>query len=111
MTEQTADPVVLLATPGGRLEALQASYESAKAAAQEAKDRFEAITTALKTELAAAAPGRTEVHLAAAPGLTPLKLTWKQPYRFDVKRFRAERPEEYVRYEVKSQGFWELRSE
>ena len=112
MTQPSPPPVPVSAEPGSRLEQLLASYEGAKAAAQEAKDRFEAITEALKAEIAAAAPqGSTEIMAGGAPSLPRLKLSWKRPYRFDVKRFRAERPLLYVRYEVRSDGHWELRAE
>ena len=105
------EAVVLIASPGSRLEELQASFESAKAQFEDAKARFEAVTGALKNELAAAAPqGSTDVLLAAAPGLPQLRMKWLTPYRFDVKRFRAEHPALYVRYE-KQGGHFELRME
>lgn len=113
-TERTPEdgapqPVLVAAPPGSRLEQLLASYESAKAAAEEAKARFEAITDAVKAELAAAAPpGTTEMLLAGPPGLPRLRMSWKRPYRFDTKRFREEHPKMYVRYEVRG-GHWELR--
>lgn len=105
-------PVVpVTAAPGSRLEELLASYESAKAAAQEAADRFEAITDAIKNEMTAAAPnGTTVITLSGAPGLPQLKMTWKRPWRFDSKRFKAEHPRMYVQYE-KQGGNWELRQE
>ncbi len=103
-------PVRLTAVAGSRLEALQASYDSARAALEDAKALYESLTTALKNEMAAAAPpGSTDITLTAASGLTPLRLRWKTPWRFDVKRFRAERPELYVLYEVQG-GNWELRA-
>lgn len=102
---------LLDAAPGSRLEELQAGYESAKASFEDAKARFEALTTALKNELAAAAPeGSTDVLLNSAPGLPRLRMKWLRPYRFDSKRFRAENPAMYVRYEVRG-GHWEIRQE
>jgi hypothetical protein len=101
----------LTAVPGSRLEQLQAEYESAKANFEDAKSRFEALTTALKSEMAAAAPaGSTDVLLNSAPGLPRLRMKWLRPYRFDAKRFRAEHPALYVRYEVRG-GHWEMRAE
>lgn len=103
--------VPVTAAPGTRLEQLLASYESAKAAADEAKTRFEALTDAIKAELAASVPdGTTEIALSGSPALPRLRMAWKQPYRFDVKRFRAECPALYVKYEARS-GHWELRLE
>lgn len=103
--------VVLLVTPGSRLEELQASYDSSKAQFEEARARFEAVTGALKSEMAAAAPqGSTDVILASAPGLPGLRLKWLTPWRFDVKRFRAENPVLYVQYEKRG-GHWEMRAE
>lgn len=110
MAQQAAPATVALAAaPGSRLEELQAGYEAAKAAAEDATTRFEALTKALKAEMAAAAPqGSTDIALAAAPGRPRLKMTWKTPYRFDAKRFLADHPDLYVRYE-KQGGHWELR--
>jgi hypothetical protein len=103
--------VLLTAPPGSRLQELQASYESAKAAKEEAVARFDAITGALKAEMAAAAPQKsTDVMLDSAPGLPRLRLKWMRPYRFDSKRFKAENPALYVRYEVRG-GHWDLRQE
>jgi hypothetical protein len=114
MTEQELShyvPITVTAPPGSRLEQLLASYESTKAAAEEAKSRYEALTDAVKAELDAATPeGTQEIVLTGSPGLPQLKMTWRSPYRFDVKKFRAEHPRLYVQYEVKG-GHWEMRQE
>lgn len=114
MTDQEAPPPapsIVLAQPGTRLEQLLASYEGAKAAADEAKSRYKALTDAIKAELAASAPPGTEViTLAGPPALPRLRMTWKAPYRFDAKRFRVEHPRLYVQYEVQG-GNWDLRME
>jgi hypothetical protein len=102
-------PVVLTTSPGSRLEQLLASYENVKAAAEEAKSRQDALTDALKAEMTGAVPeGTQEIILSGPPGLPALRMTWKQPYRFDVKRFRDEHPALYVRYETRG-GHWDLR--
>lgn len=104
-------PTVVTAAPGSRLEQLLASYESAKAAADEAKSRFDALTDAVKAELDAATPeGTQEIILTGSPGLPQLRMTWKRPYRFDVKKFRAEYPALYVQYEIRG-GHWDLRQD
>ncbi len=103
-------PVQLTASPGTRLEELLAAYETAKAAKEEAVARFDAITDALKAEMATAAPqGSTDITLSGqSPGLPRLHLMWTRPYRFETKRFRADHPGLYVRYEVRG-GQWGLR--
>jgi hypothetical protein len=104
-------PAVIAASPGSRLEQLLASYESAKAAADEAKTRFEGLAEAIKAELAAQVPaGAGDILLSGPPSMPRLRMSWKSPYRFDVKRFRAENPVMYVRYETRG-GHWELRQE
>lgn len=103
--------VQLTALSGSRTEELLAGYESAKAAFEDAKARFEAVTAALKNEMASATPeGTATVVLSGAPGLPRLRLSWKAPYRFDVRKFRAENPALYVRYETRG-GHWELRAD
>jgi hypothetical protein len=102
-------PVVLFAAPGSRMEELLASYESAKAAKEDAGARFDALVAALKNELAATAPaGSTDIALAGPPGLPRLRMRWKTPYRFNSKQFKEDNPFLYVQYEVQG-GFWELR--
>lgn len=111
--QEKAPAAQLTAATGSRLDELLSMYDNAKAQAAEAKDRLEAVTSALKAEASAAVPeGTTDVALSGStPGLPRLRMTWKQPWRFDVKRFRAERPADYVRYEVRSDGHWEIRAE
>ena len=110
VTRDASPPVQLFAAEHTRLAELQAHYDGAKAAYEEAKARLEAVASALKAEMAASAPeGTTEILLTGSPAAPQLKLTWKRPYRFDVKRFRAEHPRMYVQYEVQSPGHWELR--
>lgn len=112
MTQQPADPppVQLAAVPGTRIEELLASYEPAKAAKEESAARFEAITDALKAEMAAAAPrGSTDITLSSqSPGLPRLRLHWSRPRRFNSKRFMHDHPALYVRYEERG-GQWGLR--
>ena len=111
--EEKAPPVVVpvLAHPGTRLEQLLASYESLKAARDEASDRFDALTDAIKAELTATVPKGTEaISLGGSPALPRLRMTWTRPWRFDSKRFRAEHPRLYVQYERQG-GHWDLRVE
>jgi hypothetical protein len=110
--QQSQDPrFVIPAGPGTRLEQLLASYEPVKAAYEEAKARLDALTDALKAEMSAAAPeGSTDMVLDGGPALPRVRVSWKQPYRFDVKRFRTDYPQIYVKYETRG-GHWELRLE
>ena len=101
--------VTLQSVPGSRLEQLLASYESVKAAYEEAQARMNALTDALKAEMSASAPqGTQEILLTGPPGLPQLRMRWQSPYRFDVKRFRNENPALYVQYETRG-GHWEIR--
>jgi hypothetical protein len=103
------NPAELTAAPGSRQEELLAAYESAKAAKEDAVARFESVSAALKNVMTATAPnGSTDITLAGSPGLPRLRLRWLAPWRFDSKRFKAERPEDYVRYEVQG-GHWDMR--
>lgn len=112
MTEQqpAVIPLLATATPGSRLEQLLAQYESAKAEAAEAADKFDAVTKAIKGELTRMHPGQPVVRLTGAPGMPQLIMRWKQSWRLDSKRLKAEQPELYVRYAVRG-GTWELRAE
>jgi hypothetical protein len=93
------------AQPGSRLEQLQAQYDEAQAAAEEAKERFETIKLAIEAELAAAAPN---AKIIALSGAVPLTLSWRTPMRFDQKKFKEENTLTYVRY-CRPLGYWELR--
>ena len=109
--EQAADRVaqVVTAAPGSRLESLLASYDSAKAAAEESAARFKAITDGIKAEAGGVNPKATDISVSGAPGLPRLKLTWKRPWKFDTGRFKEENPLLYVTYATQG-GHWELRA-
>lgn len=96
-----------IALPGSRLEALLASYEVLKAAAEEAAGQFRAVTDAIKAE-AAAGTGATSIAISGAPGLPRLRMTWRESWRLDSKLLKETDPATYARYAVKS-GSWELR--
>ena len=97
------------AQPGSRLEELLAAYGPAKAAAADAKARLEAVTSALKAELTAAAgPDARAIALSGGPGLGRLRLAWVPRWEFRVKDFKADHPVLYVQYGHQG-GRWELR--
>ena len=106
--EPPAPPVTVLAADGTRLAQLLAAYEPAKAAAEEAKARYEALTLAIKVELTSAHPQTERIVLSGGPGLPRLRLAWRDTVRLDSKRLKSELPALYELYAVKS-GNWELR--
>jgi len=95
--------------PGTRLEQLHQQYAELKAAADEAADRLKAIVAALKVEMTTAAgPDFTKVVLATE-GCRPVQTYWKESWRLDTPRLKAEQPELYVQY-AKKGGTWVLDS-
>lgn len=103
-------PVTVLAADGSRLAQLLAAYEPAKAAAEEAKQRYEALTLAIKIELTTAQPHAGRIMLSGAPGLPRLKLAWRDTVRLDAKRLKNDLPDLYTLYAVQS-GNWTLTRE
>ncbi|PSK96676.1 hypothetical protein CLV30_12558 [Haloactinopolyspora alba] len=95
--------------PDGRLAQLLGEYDAAKAWADEANARFEAVKDGIKAELAAAAPGVDQVDVASPSLQQPLRLVHVERWSLDSKRMKAEDPESYVRYARKS-GTWQLRA-
>ncbi len=94
--------------PGSRLEDLLATYDHLKAQADEAAERFETVKTAIKVELAAAAPGVAQVDVAHQSLAQPLRLSWVESWRLDARRMKVDDPATYVQYAVKG-GSWQLR--
>lgn len=95
--------------PGTRLEQLHQQYAELKAAADEAAERLKAVVVALKVEMTTAAgPDFTKVVLATE-GVRPVQTYWKESWRLDTTKFKAEQPELYVRY-AKKGGTWVLDS-
>lgn len=105
---QPPAPVTVLAADGTRLAQLLASYETAKAAAEEAKQRFEALTLAIKIELTTAHPHNGRIILSGAPGLPRLRLSWRPTVRLNSRQLKIDLPALYDLYAVQS-GNWELR--
>ncbi|PXY33584.1 hypothetical protein BAY59_10915 [Prauserella coralliicola] len=94
---------------GSRLDQLAAAYALAKPLADEAAEKLKAITDAIKVELTTAAPGEQSVDLVSEHLPKPLRAQYKETWRFDSKRLKADDPHLYVRYAKKS-GSWELRA-
>lgn len=94
--------------PGSRLEQLVARYPELKAAADAATEALNAVKTAIKAEMNAAAPTATRVDLAGAE--VPLQLRWVGRRDLDTKRLKSERPDVYEAYrKPEGSGRWELR--
>jgi len=94
--------------PGSRLADLLALYDQVKAQADEATARLETVKNGIKAELSAAAPGAPQVEVAHETLAAPLRLSYVESWRVDTKALKANDPETYVRWAVKS-GKWELR--
>lgn len=107
-TEQTpAAPALVRPEPDSRLDALAARYDEVKTRADAAKAELDDITTAIKAELAAAAPGRDVVVLESSGLAVPLRLSSVLGWRFDAKRCKAEDPHTYVKYATRTTS-WRL---
>jgi hypothetical protein len=98
VTEAPA-PVRINAAPDSRLAQLAAAYAEAKAQANEAADRLDGITDALKAEMTTAAPDSGTIEL---DGPVPLRLSARESWRLDTAKLKAADPETYVRYAKKS---------
>jgi hypothetical protein len=97
------------AESGSRLEQLSEAYAAAKPAFEEAKERLDTITDAIKLELTMAAPGSHKVDLTCPALASPLRLSARTSWRVDAKALKAHDPETYVRY-AKQVTYWELRA-
>ncbi|HEX6871069.1 MAG TPA: hypothetical protein VF163_08225 [Micromonosporaceae bacterium] len=104
----SATPTNAVVTPGSRLEDLLATYAHLKPQVDELTGRLKSITDAIKAELVAANPDATRIAVDSAALAAPLRVSYVESWRLDSKRLKAEAPETYVRYAVKS-GHWEMR--
>lgn len=110
MTTPTPQFAELTLEPGSRLEQLVARYPDLKAAADQANEELNAVKTAIKAEMNAAAPHATRVDLAGPLASVPLTLRWVGRRDFDTKKLKAELPEIYEQYrKPEGSGRWELR--
>lgn len=104
MMSENLAPAFVRPEPESRLAHLAARYDDLKARADTAKADLEELTTAIKSEMAAAAghaAGPTVV--LDTPDLQrPLRLTAIEKWRIDAKRLRIDDPATYVRWAVKS---------
>lgn len=96
------------ATANERLSQLHAAYAEAKAESDAAAERLKVITDGVKHELQQLAPGEERLALSGPDGPT-MTLVRSETWRFDSKRFKADDPENYVRYAKKSES-WTLKA-
>lgn len=90
-----------------KLAQLHAMYAPAKAKADAAAEELKTVTTAIKAELAAIAPGQPKVDLVGE-GCPPLGLRHVESWRIDSRRLKAVDPETYARYAKRSET-WALK--
>lgn len=112
MTETTPvpqPPAVVKSRKGSRLAQLLDAYPDAKAAADEAAAQLKAVTDGIKFEAGQAAAGQPKVTICPPGGSAApkLELDYRESWRIDSKKLKAEDPETYVRYAKKS-GAWYL---
>ena len=102
-------PAVVKSRKGSRLAALLDAYPAAKAMADEAAAQLKAITDGIKLEASQQAPDQPKVTICPAGGseAPTLELDYRESWRIDSRKLKAEDPETYVRYAKKS-GAWYL---
>lgn len=89
-----------------RLGQLHALYADAKAKADAAAAELKAITDGIKNEMAKAAPeGSTKIDLLSPDG-PPLRLDYRESWRFNSKAFKRQDPETWVRFAKKSHAWY-----
>lgn len=102
-----ADATVLVQSGGNeRLAQLHAQYLEVKAQADEWADRAKALSDSIKRELQEAAPEALKVELVT-DGQRSLRLSYRESWRLNTAKLKAQDPQTYVQYAVKS-GSWTL---
>jgi hypothetical protein len=105
--ELAAMPWVVQAQPGTRLEQLADQYERLKDQADASAAELKETTEAIKAELAAAAPGRTNVLLESPLLSLPLRMLGYVSRRMDTKALKKDYPQVYRDYSSPSTT-WKL---
>lgn len=113
-TPEPAPPVIVTPEPDSRLEQALARYDLLADEFEAAKERFEEIKSAVKTEMlmaaAQVAEGDAEVKTiyVRSPFLRkPLSLVCSRPWRLK-KEFKDEQPGIYWRYAEQGKAQWTL---
>lgn len=102
-------PLTVAAEPESRLEQLHALYPVLKAQAEDAAQKFKAVTDAIKLELTALSPEEKRFELTSSAEAPPLRLTWSVSRRIDSARLKREQPGIFEAY-VKPSGSWTLKA-
>jgi len=105
--EINALPVTVRPEPGSRLESLVDRYERLKTVTDEQGAELDDIVKAIKSELAVAAPGKTNVILDSALLSIPLRMLGVVSRRMNVKALRKDYPQVYQDYSSPSTS-WRL---
>lgn len=95
--------------PDSRLDQLAAEYAALEPLAKQYAARLKEITDGIKSELATAAPGQTEMLLTSSYLAKPLQLQAVTKWTLDTKALKATDPETYVRWAKRSTS-WTLRA-
>jgi hypothetical protein len=101
-----AQAVLVQGSSNERLAQLHAQYLETKAQADEWAARAKGLSDAIKSELTQAAPDALKVELVTE-GHRPLRLTYRESWRLNTSKLKAEDPQTYVAYAVKSSS-WTL---
>jgi len=98
---------VLRPTEGSRLDALLARYADLKPQVEDLKEQLETLTTAIKAEAVTAVPDTPAITLSTPHLAHLLEVTYRESWRLDSKRLKADDPTTWVRY-AKRSGSWRL---
>jgi hypothetical protein len=107
MTQPEAGPVIVMAEPSSRLEALAAEYAIAKPASDAANARLNDVVAAIKNELTSMAPGSTRVDFRSPALEQPLRMSAVSQWRVDQRALKSNDYETWKRYAVYS-THWRL---
>jgi hypothetical protein len=105
--EIAAMPVTIRPEPGSRLEQLADRYERLTARATESAEELDEVVNGLKAELAAAAPGKTNILLDSPLLSIPLRMLGVVSRRMNTKALRKDYPQVYADYSSESTS-WRL---
>lgn len=100
-------PHVVRPEPGSRLESLADQYERLKDRVDADSSELEETTKAIKAELAAAAPGKTNVILESALLSLPLRMLGYVSRRMNTKALKRDYPQVWADYSSESTT-WKL---
>jgi hypothetical protein len=105
-------PAIVTPQPGSRLEQLLGMLEAARAAAEEAQARYDAIDKGIKYEVAALFPDRPVIGIAGGPGRPALVMRWHPGQWYaPVAMLRDKHPGVWDELKVQKRGWWGLHAQ